>query len=99
MEAGRARNVVATFPWTASAMRRGLALVRVGWHSTANSELVRTRGIRMSNQTKALRRPSLGVAAMFLPNALNDKVEKLNQARVNDGSGSDSFNVATYVVI
>ena len=25
------------------------AVVRVGWHSTANSELVRTRGIRLSN--------------------------------------------------
>ena len=46
----RARTVASTFPWTASAMRRRLrAVVRVGWHSTANSELVRTRGIRLSN--------------------------------------------------
>ena len=41
-----------------------------------------------------------GVAAMcFLPSALNVKVKKFNQARVNGGSNYDSLKVAKCLVI
>ena len=35
----------------------------------------------------------------FLPNALNVKVKKFNQARVNGGSNYNSLKVAKYLVI
>jgi hypothetical protein len=52
----RARTIVETFPWTASAVRRlsFRAAVRFGRRLTANLELVRTRGIRLSN-SRAIR--------------------------------------------
>ena len=43
--------------------------------------------------------PADAHAMWFLPNALNVKVKKFNQMRVNSGSNYDSLKVAKCLVI
>jgi len=51
-------------------------------------------------KTKQRDRLSKGSASLwFLPSALNVKVERFNQARVNGGSNYDSLKVAKCLVI
>lgn len=63
-------------------------------------ELGRAGGIRLFNQNKAKRQCMFNHNTMrFLPSAVNVKVIKCNETRLNGGSNYDSLKVAKCLVI